>query len=91
MIKHNIKTIMSDKQLNSGLGKVITASPAIKAWKEDKTTKTGHVDCKRRSLTTGLSEFKKLYDVSEFFMLYRPETQFFKDDSVEIFYRQKSV
>lgn len=91
MIKHNIKTIMTDKQLNGSLSNVIAASPAIKAWKVDPATKIGHVDCKRRSFATGLNEFKKLYDVSEFFILYRQETKFFKDDSVEIFYRQKSV
>ena len=91
MIKHNIKSILSDKQLNGSLGNVISASPAIKAWKSDPATLKGHVDCKCRSFKVGLSEFKKTYDVSEFFMLYRQGTQFFKDDSVEIFYRQKTV
>jgi len=81
---------MSDKQLNSSLGRVTDAAPAIRAWKAHPDTKVGHVGCKHRTWMKGLAEFKDLYQVSEFFMVFRAQTKYWKDDSIEIFYRVKA-
>jgi hypothetical protein len=84
MIKHNIKSITADKKLNESLSAMIAVQAPLKTWLA--TAKTGYVDCKRRSLASGLSEFKKLYNVKEFYMQYPEQNNNWKDDSIEIKY-----
>lgn len=66
---------------------VTSFSSTIGLWCNDPQTKKGHLDCKGRSVTAALKEFKDLYQVKEFFVTYHPQTKFWKDDSIEIFYR----
>jgi hypothetical protein len=91
MINHNIKSLPPAKKLMESLQTHIDSQVAIKAWLNDPRTKKGDVNCKRRSLARGLAEFKKLYDVSEFWMSYPAQTDNWKDDSIEIHYRKKET
>ena len=63
----------------------------IDEWKKHPDTKRGWIGCKRRSVAAGLREFKMLNDVGGFIMTYHEQTPNWKDDSLEIFYRQKTV
>lgn len=89
MIKHNIKTLPSDKLMNQSLSVKIESQAKLKEWLADPLTKKNHIDCKGRAMTKGLSEFKKLYDVKEYFIVCQPQTAHYKDDSIEISYRAK--
>lgn len=92
MINHNIKSLPTAKVMNgNNLSIVIEAEPLLKAWLVSPDTKTGWLGCKRRSVASALKEFKSLYDVTEFFMKYQEQTEFWSDDSLEIHYRQKKT
>jgi len=84
--QHNIKSLpranvmtLRDFQSNHKL---------IQAWIEDPLTKKGHVDCKQRSLVKGLRQFRIINNVTQFWMMYPIQDQFYKDDSIEIYYRE---
>ncbi len=61
----------------------------IDEWKKHPDTKRGWIGCKRRSVAAGLREFKMLNNVGGFIMIHYEQTANWKDDSLEIFYREK--
>ena len=89
MIVHNIKGITSPLAAESNFGRKIELNNEVKAWKSQNEVKTGYLSCKRRSWKVALREFKKLYNVKEFFIACPDQTANWSDDSITISYTTK--
>jgi len=89
-VLHNVKGFTRAKDMSFD-GIHMDEWKKVDEWKKHPDTKSTWISQKRRSLSKALKEFRDLNDVTEFFMKFPNQTEFYRDDVLEIFYRQKTV
>lgn len=81
----NVKSVSSNDFLSRSFGQQLSDAKIVGDWK--KTAKKAYVGAKGKSTLTAVKNWVKEKNPSEFYARWKSDSQSFKDDSVEIFYK----
>lgn len=83
----NVKGLSGNDFFKCPFGRQIDDMKKIQAFIKDPATKENHVGAKHKSTMPCVKKWVKLYEATEFYARWPEDSKWYKDDSVQIYYR----
>lgn len=82
-----INTLDKNDFFKEPFGRRISDATKARSFMKDDATKVGYVGAKRRSTMAAVKEWVKMKNPSEFYAKWKKDSEFYKEDSVNIYYK----